>query len=592
MEILLTGNTALVTQHWIEAAFPQDRVLLTTRQQNQKFSGIRTVQLNSRRRLEQLLHTDTFDRIVYFSETLTLHNEVEGELDRLCQVLEASRTRAVQLLYLTGPEGALAPPAGKTVLAQAAEQLCRQSAQNGSIQIKIVRMPYLYALETAQQGGGLDVLFAQALQGTLQLKELPQQPVFALCMEELAELTARIFDRWTPELEVITVPGVRDFTYEELGASLQQLCPGLQITYGTALLQQYPPDDGIVRRRYGWFAHFSLRDDLPSLWNAWQAVSRPPQGRLEKLFHSLRNQKAAGVLLEVFIVWLGTELLVRLTTTQAQFRMIDFRLLFVVLLSTVHGMNTGVLAAVLAAVSLVLGYLRQGTAPILLFYEPSYWLAFLSYFIAGAVCGYVQLRGMDQIRFAQEENKMLRQRLDLVQQLYQDALQEKRLLARQLLAQRDSFGKAYAVVRQLDAAQPELFCQNAVKILEDVLENHSAALYRPTEGGFSVQLAAASSAIAIQAEHALRHETLCTLRPILERGELWVNRRLQAGLPMYAAAARKDGRPILWIVLWDAREEQLTLAEENRFRILSGLIELSLDHTRQDEKAAWQEADV
>ena len=98
--------------------------------------------------------------------------------------------------------------------------------------------------------------------------------------------------------------------------------------------------------------------------------------------------------------------------------MVDLRLLFVVLISTIHGLNFGVLAALLAAVSLVLGYMRQGIAPALLFYEPSYWLAFLVYFAAGAVGGYVQLHSTDAVRFAQEECGAMRQQMHFIRQLY------------------------------------------------------------------------------------------------------------------------------------------------------------------------------
>ena len=97
--------------------------------------------------------------------------------------------------------------------------------------------------------------------------------------------------------------------------------------------------------------------------------------------------------------------------------MIDFRLMFVMLIGTVYGLNTGVLAAVLASVSLAAGYLRQGTTLMLLFYEPSNWLAFIVYFVVGASCGYVQLRNTEAARFVREENHLLRDRLRFTQRL-------------------------------------------------------------------------------------------------------------------------------------------------------------------------------
>ena len=342
-------------------------------------------------------------------------------------------------------------------------------------------------------------------------------------------------------------------------------------------MRRYPPD--LIRQQYGWFAHFSLLDDLPALWQTWQAAHPQPKNGLVQRWPLL---KRGGILAEVLAAWLGTEALVRLTATQAQFRMVDLRLLFVVLVSTVHGLNLGVLAALLAAGSLVLGYMRQGIAPILLFYEPSYWLAFLVYFVVGAVCGYVQLRSADAVRFAQEECRTLRRRMDFVQQLCQDALQEKHALARQLLARKDSFGKLYAVTRQLDVAQPKVLYRCAVQVLEDCLKNQSIALYVLEEDGLSARLAAASPALTAHTAPVLPDEVLHALRPVLTQGELWVNRRLLPELPMYAAAARCSGQPVLLLLLWEAREDQMDLYEQNMFRILSGLIEQALRHARQE----------
>lgn len=572
VEILLTGNTVLVTQEWIRAAFPQDHVLLASRQTGADGTG-RRVGLDSKQRLEQLVETYAFDRIVYFSEYLTPHSEQEGELDRLRRLLQANRERPVQFLYLAGPEGALTPPTGKTVLAQSAEQLCQHYARNSSIQLRILRLPYLYALDAPQAGGGLAGLFRQVQQGNLQFDEPEEQPVFALCMEDLAALLVRLFDSWPPEPEILTVPVPSPCLHRELGEKLAQLRPKLKITYGTDQLRQYPAGDEILRSRYGWFAKYSLREDLPALWESWQKVCPPPEKQTRKRWMAQGQTYRVG--LELLAAWGITEGLVRLTGTQAQFRMVDFRLLFVVLAGTLYGLNPGVLAAALAGVSLVWGYVRQGVAPVLLFYEPSYWLSFLVYFVAGAVCGYVQRRSADTVRFAREETGQLRQQLEFVRQLYRDTLTEKRALTKQLLSRRDSFGKIYRVVRQLDAAQPQLLYRNAVQAMADVLQNRSVALYRPTGEGRFARLVAADSACAHR-ERQLSPQVLRQLWPVLEQGNLWVNRELHAGLPMYAAAARYRGEPALLIFLWDAGENQLTLYEQNLFQILSGLVETAL----------------
>ena len=77
----------------------------------------------------------------------------------------------------------------------------------------------------------------------------------------------------------------------------------------------------------------------------------------------------------------------------SQLNVLDYRLLYVVLIGTLYGLDFGLVAALLASVGLAIdffvlyGYTFEG-----LFYEPSNWLPFIAYFVVGAVCGYVQLR--------------------------------------------------------------------------------------------------------------------------------------------------------------------------------------------------------
>lgn len=114
----------------------------------------------------------------------------------------------------------------------------------------------------------------------------------------------------------------------------------------------------------------------------------------------------------------------------------------------------------------------------LLFYEPSNWLAFIVYFVVGASCGYVQLRNTEAARFVREENNLLRDRLRFTQRLYQDTLEDKQMFRRQILGRRDSFGKIYTVTQQLDMLQPQEIYRKTVQVMEDVLENHSLTIYR------------------------------------------------------------------------------------------------------------------
>lgn len=526
MEILLTGNTCFVTPAWVEMAFPEDHVLITCARGQPHPPRIRTITLDSKERIGQLVDSYEFDRIVYFSEYLTPHSEQEGELDRLRRVLQANRERPSQLLYLAGPEAVLTPFIGKSVLAQAAEALCRHYAETSRVQIKVLHLPYLYGTDCTGAPVGIAQLLTRPKSGELHFEEQALAPVAALCMEDLSELVLRVFDNWTPEWESLTAPVVFHWNYEQLGEAWKALCPGLTVTYGSDLIREYPPDDGQLRRAYGWFPRYDLLDDLPRFFRQEKQPRRKKWP--ERLSGFAARHRLLVPVLELLGAWGVSELLVRMTSTQAQFRVVDFR------------------------------------------------LAFLVYFVVGAVCGYVQLRSAEDLRFAEEEQKLLEERLRFVRQLYQDTLEDKRSFRRQILGRRDSFGKVYAVTKALDAAPAQELPRKIVEVLEDVLENHSAAVYRVDARRHLARRAACSADFAARCPQLLEGTGLGPVLRGIEQDGLWVNRELTPGLPMFGAAVRENGELRALILLHDAAGEQLSLYYQNMFRILCGLAETAM----------------
>ena len=126
-----------------------------------------------------------------------------------------------------------------------------------------------------------------------------------------------------------------------------------------------------------------------------------------------------------------------------------------------------------------------------MFYDTSNWLAFVIYFVAGSVCGYVQSRNQESVRFVRDENGLLRNRLDFLRGLYQDVLDDRRQLRDQIIGRRDSFGKLYAVTRELDEVQPQKLYHTAIRIMQESLDSDSLAIFRVDNSGQFARLVAA-----------------------------------------------------------------------------------------------------
>lgn len=583
LEVLLTGNTAYVTEAFIKTAFPDDHVLVTKNTDSSFIDDrIEAISLSDAGVLDRLGESYQFEAVVYFSEYLSPEPELEGDIDRLRHILRACCPHAIRFLYIGGTEGAPAATAtdghmGTSLLERSAEDLCLHYAELGPLQLKIIRTPYLYARNAREVPPAAAALFDQAARGALAFVDGPDDPLYLLAAEDLAVLLRRVLDAWTPVTETFTVPDAFGSRVRDLADAVGALISDVAVAYGDAPAPPAPADDGVLSRRFGWQPTHSFVEDVPDLFEVWRAgrVTRP--NIFVRAWSHLASAAPALAVVEVLVLWVIAELLVRLTASSQVASVLDARLLFVVLAATVHGMNAGLLAAALASMGLAATFVvQEGYTLATLFYEPSNWLPFIAYFVVGAACGYVQLRHRDELAFARTENEGLRSRLAFVNDLYRDTLEGKRAFRRQILGRRDSFGKIFAVTRELDLIKPQEIFRKTILVLEDVLENRTVSLYRVVGEGAFARLAAAAPGIEAEAPRSIRLDEITGVLDVVEQGGVWVNRELSEDLPMFAYAVRRAGRPAVLIFISEAEPEQMTLYYQNLFRILCGLIETAL----------------
>lgn len=588
MEVLVVGNTSYVDDDFCAKAFPGDHVQVVAAQDAQRDGSPAPSSWN-----ELLQHLDQayeFDRVVYLSTYLTPHTETFGDIELLRSVFRACMDRQIQLLFVTGPAGVdgdvdAAGQTGKGIIAHAANDLCRYYAGRDGIQAKILRVPYLYTASPALDDPFLVPLFQACSHGSLVLKNSADASLQALCAEELAVLVSRIFDSWDPAFEELGVADSFTHTMGNLGEALKRLFPGLQVTYGDDAEASVAPSDA-VRVRYGWFQRYDVLTDLSTIHARWEQSRAGRRHPLRRAIDRMREHTLPVTCAETALAWVLFECLERVFSQSAQLNVLDYRLLYVVLIGTLYGLDFGLVAALLASVGLaasyftLYGYTFQG-----LFYEPSNWLPFIAYFVVGAVCGYVQLRNSEAIRAELDQNELVRNRNTFLTQLYHDAIEDKRAYRRQIVGRHDSFGKIFAVTQELDVFNPRDIYRKCCELLGEILENDSVAIYHVSGGAFA-RLVAASPAIA---EDAARSLTLEQLAPLLGdggRSNLWVNRELTPGLPMFGYTIERDGAPAVLIFVRRAAENQMTLYYQNLFRILCGLVESALGRAFDYEAVA------
>ena len=469
MEVLVVGNTAYVDDDFCAKAFPGDHVQVVAADDAHRDES--SPHGSWKELLRHLDQAYEFDRVVYLSTYLTPHTETFGDIELLRSVFRACMGRRVQLLFVAGPAGAEgtggaagvddasnaidgAAQTGKGIIARAANDLCRHYASQDGIQTKILCTPYLYTASAALNDPFLVPLFEACSTGSVALQGAVDAPLPLLCAEELAVLVHRIFDSWDATFETLDVADAFHRTAGDLGETLQGLFPGLSVAYGDSVGHKLPAGD-TVRKRYGWFQRYDLLRDLSTIHARWANTRTKKPNPLRAAIDRIQLRTLPIKCLETGAAWVLFEVLEHLFSQSAQLNVLDYRLLYVVLIGTLYGLDFGLIAALLASVGLAVsyfalyGYTFQG-----LFYEPSNWLPFIAYFVVGAVCGYVQLRNSEAIKAERDENELVRNRNTFLTRLYHDAIEDKRAYKRQIVGRHDSFGKIFAVTQELDVLNP------------------------------------------------------------------------------------------------------------------------------------------
>lgn len=588
MEVLVVGNTAYVDDDFCAKAFPGDHVKVVAAAEARRDESSPHASWNEL--LQHLEQAYEFDRVVYLSNFLTPHTDIMGDIELLRSVFRACMGRRVQLLYVAGPAGAegaadAAGRTGKGIIARAANDLCRHYAAHEGVQAKILRVPFLYTASAALEDPFFAPLFDACLTGSVALQGSEDAVLPLLCAEELAVLVRRIFDSWDASFETLDVADTFHHTSGEVGEALKALFPGLSVAYGDSVGYALPVSD-IVRVRYGWFQRYDLLRDLSTIQARWDAGRARKVNPLRAAIDHIQMHTLPIKCLETGVSWVLFEVLGHLFSQSAQLNVLDCRLLYVVLIGTLYGLDFGLVAALLASVGLAVSYFTQyGYTFQGLFYEPSNWLPFIAYFVVGAVCGYVQLRNSEVIKVERDQNELVRNRNMFLTQLYHDAIEDKRTYKRQIVGRHDSFGKIFAVTQELDVLNPRDIYRKCCELMGEILENDSVTIYHVSGGAFA-RLVAASPVIA---EDAPRSLSLNQLAPLLGgegRSSLWVNRKLTPGLPMFGYTIERDGAPAVLIFVRRAAENQMTLYYQNLFRILCGLVESALGRAFDYEAVA------
>lgn len=576
--VLCIGNTQYLTEDFIQETFPSSKVMVVG---NTELGSVNQVKLFkiSKPSIKSIFETYEFDLVIYFSGELTYQSTEKSDSEELREVLKYTKElqKGTKVIFLSSLDSAFKERTDRAILSEAKENLCKFYARQSEIDLKIVQIPYLYSgiYKKDFLYHIFDELHAHKLAS---IDAGANDSMHFLCLKDLSQLLARLVDNWKSGQGVLTV--VDDFgdSFADLRKKLMELEPSAELQFvGESSEKRVEANNRALRNEYGWFAKISILEDLEEEYeNYLQIKESNVQSVWDKMKKWFEGHGLFVKVTELIILFIMTEILLHMTDSAVIFSIVDFRMVYIVIMATIHGLDFGLSAAALSSLSWLVAKVSSGTNLMTIFYEPTNWLAFVFFFLVGALCGYVKLRKEDTIRFVSEQNQLLENKLAFTREIYEDTYREKRDLKKQIIGSKDSLGKIFDITRRLDTVEQRLLYLRIMETFEEVLENKSITVYSVNEESTFGRLEVASRDIIDVVSRSISIEMYTEVINVVKTGEIWRNTELRPEIPMYAAGVYRGETLVLLIFLWNANVDQYSLYYVNLFKILCDLVQMSL----------------
>ncbi len=585
MEVLLTGNTGYFNKEAIQTAFPKDTVVVCgPGHEDDKNENIRwfdkTIMSDE---FERIFETYGFDTVLFFSQFLTKDNKGVGEIEQLRHVFSMShKTRIKRFVYVTSDDALIDDENSYSIIYMAVENICLYYSQNYQIEVKILLVPNLIC-GYYREDYWCSIFAHLEHEKGVEINTAGDEVAEFLSVPDLSVFIYRLFENWDeynnlladPRYEAIYLTSGAKTTYEEIAETIKKYYPKAEIKlvqHGIKGRKIYGEDK--ARYIYGWYAAKDACEDFGEYIEEFKANFYQKPSLMKRLREKFRLNSRFMMVVELIVGALLVETYNRFANGSVQFRMIDVRLLFVVLMASIYGTSIGALTAFIEIASLIYAYHRQGTNALLLFYDPGNWIPFILLMVAGAVCGYIKQKKDEDIGFVRDENRVIKSENVFIGQLYQEAMEYKNQYKQDLIGSRDGFGRIFDVVKRLSTTVPEEIFAESIPVMEDVLGNKSIAIYTINDKNARfARLNVSSEQISHRLKKSISLDDYRKVIDTVNEKEIWFNSDVMEGFPTYVSGIKSDGMLTVLIMIYNVEYIQIGTYYTNLIRILSGLME-------------------
>ncbi len=544
----------------------------------------------------EILSSNNFDAIIFNpireEQLLTGERRISGHLlDGLINILDHYKNRTAPWIILisssevynvfdinnTLPETIQKSTVLNKNVLLTCEQYCQYYNHFYNFNTSIIRIPFIYGNDETHSL--LHSLILECLKNNS--VDLPSDQA-SLCSflhsDDAADFIVRLLDEeYTHDYEIFNLTSPDTFSLNTLSQNLHTYFPRVKFNFlSRNVISTKPVNGKLAKMELNWTPTHSFNNSLGDLINQLKNKPKLEQKPFNKFKAVLTGRPNLVKWLELILGGAVMQGLVYLTGTFLQFKYIDFRLLYVILIGSAYGIRFGLMAALIAGASNLYSWYQLGLDWELLIYHVENWLPFALYLIAGSVTGYLWDKKENETNFANKQRALTQEKYAFLYNIYEDTRKTKNQLREQLIGYRDSYGRIYTITRELDSLNSNDVFLKAVNIIEDVMENESVAIYSLDSSTRFARLEVCSTTQVESTPKSINLADFPEAFNKIKSGEMFINTALLPTYPSLIAPIIKDQQPLGMIFIWKRTFEQHSMYYENLFKVLSGLIESSL----------------
>ncbi len=593
-EILICGKTELFTDDALENLASECRVVVAgkTKLSGRKKNIFVYQTAPNKEQFHQLFDVYSFRTVFYVSGYADGGEGMFGELQQLEQVMqECEKSRADKLVVISSIDSQNYSLqyrlqrefpdkeyfTSRNFQVGQMEETCVYFMKRTKLCTIILQVPYL--ADRVNEKNFLGKIFYRIYKKEkVILPYRREDAVDFITLDELVELMLQINEETEDESGVYCVTSGYHYTYGDLEEMFRLLTKDIHIVYDNhPYMPSIPEFSKELRSRYGFFVKDNAMENIGVYYRVFvREVMGHRYGIREKLTDFMKSLgKEALIYVEMIVLFVIVELLSQVTSDNVYFRFVDVRLCYIVIMGTIHGMRFGVAAAIFECFALIRQYFLVGMNATVLFYNIENWIPFAIYLLTGSITGYVSNKRTDAMAYLRQEYNLLRNKYGFLNDVYYGAIQNKDEYKKQILGFKDSFGKIFDAVQKLDSERPEHIFYEGIGILEDILENHSIAIYTLDSWQKFGRLAVCSNSLLARLTKSIRMDDYQEMYETVKSGRVWKNTEFTQGLPMYACGIFRDDMMVLLVTIQEANIEQYGMRYMNIFQILCGLVQTS-----------------